>query len=103
MKGVKAIYETNTNGPVKVRALAIYSTCNGLPLEVICRVTSKISRVYPTGYLIVLPPAYLWERHRYVGNLRCYNLYQGRPDLSGLPRADEALLKELTDQRTHRR
>lgn len=98
MKGVKAVYETLTQGPVKVRALAIYSRYNGRPSEVLCRVTSKNNRVYPTGYLIVAPPVYLWEKHRYVGKFGCRHGWQGRPDLSGLPEADNTLLQELCNQ-----
>jgi len=98
MKGVKAVYETLLAGPVKVRALAIYSTCNGRPSEVLCRVTSKNNRTYPTGLLVLAPTPYLWEKHRYMGKFGSINCWEGRPVLSGLPKADNTLLQELCKQ-----
>ena len=101
MNGVKAVYETLTQGPIKVRVLAIYSRygLDGPPLELLCRVTSRNNRIYPTGYLIVSPLVYLWEKHRYMGKFRCRNLWRGRPDMSGLPEADDTLIKQLEQQR----
>ena len=100
MKGVKAVYETLTRGPVKVRVLAIYSRygLDGRPLELLCRVTSKNNRTYPTGRLIVAPTPYLWEKHRYRGKFGSINCWEGRPALSGLPEADNTLLQELCNQ-----
>ncbi len=98
MKGVKAVFETMISGPVRVRVLGIYSTYNGLPLEVLCRVTSKTSRPWTKGLLFITTPMFLWERHRYVGKLRCNSLYQGRPNLNGLPEATPELLKQLEEQ-----
>ena len=99
MKGVKAVYETPLDGPVKVRVLAIYSTYAGLPRQAICKVTSRSNRAWPQGFLFRMLPVFLWERHRYVGKLKCNSLYQGRPDLSGLPEADENLIKQWEQQR----
>ena len=100
MNGVKAVYETLTQGPIKVRVLAIYSLygLDGLPLELLCRVTSRNNRIYPAGYLIVSPSVYLWEKHSYVGKFKCRHSWRGRPALSGLPEADNTLLQKLCNQ-----
>ena len=96
MKGVKAIYETLLAGPVKVRALAIYSRVDGQIMEVICRVTGRHNRIWPTGYLTVAAQMFLWNKHRYTGRLKCNHLWIGRPDLSGLPEADDELISQLS-------
>lgn len=98
-QGVKAIFETLRSGPVRVLVLAIYSTYNGRPIEMLCRVTSRNNRSYPTGYLVVAHPAYLWEKHRYLGKFGCHHAWQGRPDLSGLTEADEKLITQWEQQR----
>ena len=101
MKGVKAIYETLTQGPIKVLVLAIYSRygLDGRRLELLCRVTSRNNRIYPRGYLIVTPPTYLWKTHRYVGRFKCRHAWKGQPDLSGLQEATPELINQLEQQR----
>ena len=97
MKGVKAVLEcseTMISGPVRVRVLARYNN-----YEVVCRVTGRSNRPWTKGLLFIIAPMFLWEKHRYVGRLKCNSRWQGRPDLSGLPEADENLIKQWEQQR----
>lgn len=93
MKGVKAVFETLLSGPVRVRVLARYN-----PYEVICRVTGRSNSPWRTGLLFATVPQFLWGKHRYVGKLKCHISWEGRPDLSGLPEADETLIKQWEQQ-----